>query len=62
MNTKIYYNNIYKFKNKLIYLHRYYSILVEDPVTKIYCIINIKASNLLELYLENREIIDLKII
>ena len=50
------------FKNKLIYLHRYYSVLVEDPVTNIYCIINIKASNLLELYLENREIINQKII
>lgn len=50
---------LYNLKNKLIYLHKSYSVLVEDPVTNICNAITISnASNVLELYLENKYIIE----
>nr|YP_010470531.1 hypothetical protein N4M07_mgp033 [Inonotus hispidus]UVF38019.1 hypothetical protein [Inonotus hispidus] len=51
-------NNILIFQNNFIYLHNSFSTLIKDPFTNLFNPISIKASNYLELYLNNKDIIN----
>lgn len=51
-------NNILIFQNHFIYLHNSFSTLIKDPFTNLFNPISIKGSNYLELYLNNKDIIN----